>query len=97
MRRPGITSQDGDIPGRNDPGFKPWPGTPKEVMRRFVDTFVRLLHGRQATSTRQAGSDQGPSARPQGAHRRRRTRPATRDSRTAISAWSSGRNGWRYP
>lgn len=31
----------GDIPGRNDPGFKPWPGTLEDVMTRFVDTFVR--------------------------------------------------------
>ena len=30
----------GDIPGRNDPGFKTWPGTVDEVMTRFVDTFV---------------------------------------------------------
>lgn len=30
----------GDIPGRNDPWFKPWPGTIDEVMARFVDTFV---------------------------------------------------------
>jgi hypothetical protein len=30
----------GDIPGRDDPGFKPWPGTVEEVMTRFVDCFV---------------------------------------------------------
>jgi hypothetical protein len=30
----------GDIPGRIDPGFKPWPGTIDQVMTRFVDTFV---------------------------------------------------------
>ncbi len=30
----------GDIPGRDDPGFKPWPGTVNEVMTRFVDRFV---------------------------------------------------------
>ena len=31
----------GDIPGRDDPGFKPWPGTvTNEVMTRFVDRFV---------------------------------------------------------
>jgi hypothetical protein len=30
----------GDIPGRNDPGFKPWPGTVDDVMTRFVDRFV---------------------------------------------------------
>jgi hypothetical protein len=30
----------GDIPGRNDPGFKPWPGTRDKVMTRFVDRFV---------------------------------------------------------
>jgi hypothetical protein len=30
----------GDIPGRNEPGFKPWPGTMEEVMTRFIDTFV---------------------------------------------------------
>jgi hypothetical protein len=30
----------GVIPGRNDPGFKPWPGTVDEVMERFVDLFV---------------------------------------------------------
>jgi hypothetical protein len=30
----------GDLPGRNDPGFKPWPGTADEVMKRFVDRFV---------------------------------------------------------
>lgn len=31
----------GDIPGRGDPGFKPWPGTVDEVMSRFTDRFVR--------------------------------------------------------
>jgi hypothetical protein len=31
----------GDIPGRGDPGFKPWPGTLDEVMTRFTDRFVR--------------------------------------------------------
>jgi hypothetical protein len=30
----------GDIPGRDDPGFKPWPGTVDEVMTQFVDRFV---------------------------------------------------------
>lgn len=30
----------GDIPGRIDSGFKPWPGTIDQVMTRFVDTFV---------------------------------------------------------
>jgi len=30
----------GDIPGRGDPGFKPWPGTVDEVMTRFTDRFV---------------------------------------------------------
>jgi hypothetical protein len=30
----------GDIPGRNDPGFKPWPGTRDEVMAQFIDRFV---------------------------------------------------------
>jgi hypothetical protein len=30
----------GDIPGRGDPGFKPWPGTVDEVMTRFIDRFV---------------------------------------------------------
>ncbi|MGA8330974.1 MAG: hypothetical protein WB777_16990 [Mycobacterium sp.] len=30
----------GDIPGRNDPGFKPWPGTRDEVVARFIDRFV---------------------------------------------------------
>jgi hypothetical protein len=30
----------GDIPGRDDPGFKTWPGTVDEVMTRFVDRFV---------------------------------------------------------
>jgi Bacterial self-protective colicin-like immunity len=30
----------GDIPGRDDPGFKPWPGTVDEVITRFVDRFV---------------------------------------------------------
>jgi hypothetical protein len=30
----------GDIPGRDDPGFKPWPGTVDEVMTRFSDRFV---------------------------------------------------------
>ncbi len=32
--------QVGDIPGHNDPGFKPWPGTLDEVMARFIDHFV---------------------------------------------------------
>ena len=36
----------GDIPGRNDPGFKPWPGTVDEVMTQFVDRFVGR-HGDQ--------------------------------------------------
>jgi hypothetical protein len=30
----------GDIPGRDDPGFKTWPGSVDEVMKRFVDRFV---------------------------------------------------------
>ena len=30
----------GVIPGRDDPGFKSWPGTVDEVMTRFVDRFV---------------------------------------------------------
>jgi hypothetical protein len=30
----------GDIPGRDDPGFKPWPGTVNAVMTCFVDRFV---------------------------------------------------------
>jgi hypothetical protein len=30
----------GDIPGRDDPGFKTWPGTVDEVMTRFIDRFV---------------------------------------------------------
>jgi hypothetical protein len=30
----------GDIPGRNDPGFKPWAGTLDEVMTQFVSRFV---------------------------------------------------------
>ena len=30
----------GDIPGRNDPGFKPWPGSVDEVMARFITLFV---------------------------------------------------------
>ena len=30
----------GDIPGRGDPGFKPWPGDVDEVMTRFTDLFV---------------------------------------------------------
>jgi hypothetical protein len=30
----------GDIPGRDDPGFKPWLGNVDEVMTRFVDRFV---------------------------------------------------------
>jgi hypothetical protein len=30
----------GDIPGRDDPGFKPWPGTIDEVMSQFIDRFV---------------------------------------------------------
>ena len=30
----------GDIPGRNDPGFKPWPGSVDEVMARFTALFV---------------------------------------------------------
>jgi hypothetical protein len=31
----------GDIPGRGDPGFKPWPGSVDDVMTRFTDRFVR--------------------------------------------------------
>jgi hypothetical protein len=30
----------GDIPGRNDPGFKPWPGTLDEVMTQFIGRFA---------------------------------------------------------
>jgi hypothetical protein len=30
----------GDIPGRDDPGFKTWPGTVDEVMTRFIDRFI---------------------------------------------------------
>lgn len=30
----------GDIPGRNDPGFKPWPGTLDEVMTQSIGRFV---------------------------------------------------------
>jgi hypothetical protein len=30
----------GDIPGRADPGFKPWPGPADEVMSRFTDCFI---------------------------------------------------------
>jgi hypothetical protein len=30
----------GDIPGRNDPGFKPWPGTLDDVMTQFIGRFV---------------------------------------------------------
>ena len=30
----------GVIPGRNDPGFKTWPGTVDQVMTRFIDRFV---------------------------------------------------------
>lgn len=30
----------GDIPGRDDPGFKPWPGSVDEVMSRFITLFV---------------------------------------------------------
>jgi hypothetical protein len=30
----------GVIPGRDNPGFKPWPGTVDEVMTRFTDRFV---------------------------------------------------------
>ncbi len=30
----------GDIPGRDDPGFKTWPGTVDDVMTRFADRFV---------------------------------------------------------
>ena len=29
----------GDIPGRDDPGFKPWPGTVDEVMARFIALY----------------------------------------------------------
>ena len=31
----------GVIPGRNDPGFKPWPGTAEEVMTQFIERFIR--------------------------------------------------------
>jgi hypothetical protein len=30
----------GVIPGRNSPGFKPWPGSTDEVMERFTDLFI---------------------------------------------------------
>lgn len=30
----------GNIPGRNDPGFKPWPGTVDEVMTQFIARFI---------------------------------------------------------
>lgn len=30
----------GVIPGRNNPGFKTWPGTVDEVMQRFTDLFI---------------------------------------------------------
>jgi hypothetical protein len=30
----------GVIPGRNDPGFKPWPGTAEEVMTQFIERFI---------------------------------------------------------
>jgi len=30
----------GVIPGRDNPGFKTWPGTVDEVMTRFVDRFI---------------------------------------------------------
>ena len=30
----------GVIPGRNNPGFKTWPGTTDEVMQRFTDLFI---------------------------------------------------------
>jgi hypothetical protein len=30
----------GVIPGRNNPGFKTWPGTIDEVMKRFTDLFI---------------------------------------------------------
>jgi hypothetical protein len=30
----------GVIPGRDNPGFKTWPGTVDDVMTRFVDRFV---------------------------------------------------------
>jgi hypothetical protein len=30
----------GVIPGRNDSGFKTWPGTVDQVMTRFIDRFV---------------------------------------------------------
>jgi hypothetical protein len=31
----------GDIPGRGEPGFEPWPGSVDVVMTRFTDRFVR--------------------------------------------------------
>jgi hypothetical protein len=31
----------GDIPGRDDAEFKPWPGTVDDVMTRFIDRFVK--------------------------------------------------------
>jgi hypothetical protein len=37
----------GQIPGRNDPGFKPWPGTLDEVMAQFIDRFVRHYDDQQ--------------------------------------------------
>jgi hypothetical protein len=39
MLRDGLVEV-GVIPGQNDPGFKPWPGTPDEVMTQFVDRFI---------------------------------------------------------
>ena len=30
----------GDIPSRNDTGFKPWPGTIDELMTRFIGCFI---------------------------------------------------------
>ena len=37
----------GDIPGRDDPGFKTWPGTIDEVMTRFVDRFIEHYEDRR--------------------------------------------------
>jgi hypothetical protein len=36
----------GDIPGRGDISFKPWPGTVDEVMTRFIGRFVERYDDR---------------------------------------------------
>jgi len=38
----------GDIPGRDDPGFKPWPGSVDEVMAQFIALFVDRYEDRIA-------------------------------------------------